>query len=136
LAADSHVHRHRNLKSGLGQRKQVACAQAAGHIDRVNETKIHAAFGVVEAAGDICLPQQRSRGAGPLHLVSQLHTAELPANPNFYPRHGGHGPFVAGDDHADLYDVSATHGHPRNDGDSVQRSGRGYPPDINGQPWP
>jgi hypothetical protein len=42
---------------------------------------------------------------GPSHLVSQRHTADLPANPNFYPRHGGHGEFVASDDHADLYDL-------------------------------
>jgi Phytanoyl-CoA dioxygenase (PhyH) len=42
---------------------------------------------------------------GPPHLVSQAHTAELPANPNFYPRHGGQGAFVAVDDHADLYDI-------------------------------
>jgi hypothetical protein len=42
---------------------------------------------------------------GPSHLVLQRHTADLPANPNFYPRHGGHGEFVASDDHADLYDL-------------------------------
>ena len=42
---------------------------------------------------------------GPPRLVSQRHTADLPANPNFYPRHGGHGEFVAADDHADLYDL-------------------------------
>jgi hypothetical protein len=42
---------------------------------------------------------------GPPHLVSQRYTADLPANPNFYPRQGGQGPFVAADDHADLYDL-------------------------------
>jgi Phytanoyl-CoA dioxygenase (PhyH) len=42
---------------------------------------------------------------GPPHLVSQVHTTDLPSNPNFYPRHGGHGAFVATDDHADLYEL-------------------------------
>jgi hypothetical protein len=42
---------------------------------------------------------------GPPHLVSQVHTIDLPANPNFYPCHGGHGAFVAADDHADLYEL-------------------------------
>ena len=31
---------------------------------------------------------------GPPHLVSQRHTADLPANPNFYPRTAGMEPSV------------------------------------------
>lgn len=42
---------------------------------------------------------------GPPHLVSQAHTAALPANPNFYPRHGGQGDFVAAENHEGLYAV-------------------------------
>ena len=42
---------------------------------------------------------------GPPHLVSQTHTTDLPANPNFYPRSGGEGDFVSVGDHADLYAV-------------------------------
>jgi hypothetical protein len=49
---------------------------------------------------------------GPPHLVSQRHTADLPANPNFYPRHGGHGAFMAADDHADLYDLEQSEAGP------------------------
>jgi len=46
-----------------------------------------------------------SEELGPPHFVSQVRTADLPANPNFYPRHGGQGAFVAADDHADLYEL-------------------------------
>lgn len=41
---------------------------------------------------------------GPPHLLSQNHTAQLPANPNFYPRRGGQGDFVSSADNAALYD--------------------------------
>jgi hypothetical protein len=41
---------------------------------------------------------------GPPHLVSQIYTGQLPANPNFYPRNGGAGPFVASGDYAHLYE--------------------------------
>jgi hypothetical protein len=46
-----------------------------------------------------------SEDLGPPHLVPQRHTAELPANPNFYPRHGGTGLFVASADSTRLYDL-------------------------------
>jgi hypothetical protein len=41
---------------------------------------------------------------GPPHLVSQIYTGQLPANPNFYPRNGGAGPFVASGDYGHLYE--------------------------------
>ena len=40
---------------------------------------------------------------GPPHLVPYEHTAELPMNPNFYPRNGGNGDFISADDNAHLY---------------------------------
>jgi hypothetical protein len=42
---------------------------------------------------------------GPPHLVSRVHTAGLPMNPNFYPRTGGSGDFVSSDDNNRLYAV-------------------------------
>ena len=40
---------------------------------------------------------------GPPHLVPYEHTAELPMNPNFYPRNGGNGDFISADDNAHLF---------------------------------
>lgn len=42
---------------------------------------------------------------GPPHLVPYAQTAELPMNPNFYPRSGGGGPFVAAGESHELYAV-------------------------------
>ncbi|MGW7681159.1 phytanoyl-CoA dioxygenase family protein [Kribbella sp. NPDC054772] len=42
---------------------------------------------------------------GPPHLVQYEHTAELPMNPNFFPRSGGKGDFVSPDDNTRLYDA-------------------------------
>ncbi|TDD57410.1 hypothetical protein E1263_23860 [Kribbella antibiotica] len=42
---------------------------------------------------------------GPPHLVSYEHTAQLPMNPNFYPRKNGSGDFVSPDDNTALYDA-------------------------------
>jgi phytanoyl-CoA dioxygenase PhyH len=42
---------------------------------------------------------------GPPHLVSFEHTADLPLNPNFFPRSGGSGDFVSTADNQHLYAV-------------------------------
>jgi hypothetical protein len=42
---------------------------------------------------------------GPPHLVSYRHTMQLPMNPNFFPRDGGEGPFVATDSSRRLYEA-------------------------------
>jgi ectoine hydroxylase-related dioxygenase (phytanoyl-CoA dioxygenase family) len=42
---------------------------------------------------------------GPPQLVPYEHTADLPMNPNFYPRLGGSGHFVSPDDNSRLYDA-------------------------------
>ena len=42
---------------------------------------------------------------GPPHLVSFEHTADLPLNPNFFPRYGGTGDFVSTADNQHLYAV-------------------------------
>ena len=42
---------------------------------------------------------------GPPHLVSTAYTEELPVNPNWYPRTGGDGDFVATGEHGHLYQL-------------------------------
>ncbi|WP_432884257.1 phytanoyl-CoA dioxygenase family protein [Kribbella sp. CA-245084] len=42
---------------------------------------------------------------GPPHLVPYEHTADLPMNPNFYPRSDGRGDFVSTEDNTRLYDA-------------------------------
>ncbi len=45
---------------------------------------------------------------GPPHLVSFEHTADLPWNPNWFPRSGGTGDFVSTADNQQLYAVEQT----------------------------
>jgi hypothetical protein len=46
------------------------------------------------------------------HVAGPIASELGMANPNFYPRHGGHGAFVAADDHADLCDLEQSEAGP------------------------